>query len=189
MDRPSVWRRRVLLVGWLLALGVICIRAGQVQIAQASEWRSMAESQHRANRQNGRFFAGTELITCPDTDFLWESIFNGQAAGFPIKAGHPRDKDGVPLRIQKPQLVADPEVSGVGTTGGVDEAIVRGKLCDLPLGGARTENLVRNQFIIRRAGDAIGERAADVDPEFPAVHGETENRSEEFGAFRLRGFC
>ncbi|SVC01357.1 uncharacterized protein METZ01_LOCUS254211, partial [marine metagenome] len=35
MDRPSVWRRRVLLVAWLLALGVICMRAGQVQIAQA----------------------------------------------------------------------------------------------------------------------------------------------------------
>ena len=50
MDRPSVWRRRVLLVAWLLALGVICMRAGQVQIAQASEWRSMAESQHRADQ-------------------------------------------------------------------------------------------------------------------------------------------
>mgnify|MGYP002032434389 FL=1 len=50
MDRPPAWRRRMLLVVWLIALGIICMRAGQVQLAQASDWRSMAESQHRADQ-------------------------------------------------------------------------------------------------------------------------------------------
>ena len=50
MGRLPAWRRRVLLVAWLLALGAICMRAGQVQLAQASEWRSMAESQHRSDQ-------------------------------------------------------------------------------------------------------------------------------------------
>ena len=50
VDRPPAWRRRMLLVVWLIALGIICMRAGQVQLAQASDWRSMAESQHRADQ-------------------------------------------------------------------------------------------------------------------------------------------
>jgi cell division protein FtsI (penicillin-binding protein 3) len=46
---PSPWRRRLLLAGWLLALVGIVARAGQIQLAQASEWRQVAEGQHRTD--------------------------------------------------------------------------------------------------------------------------------------------
>lgn len=39
-------RRRLLLGAWLLAGSAILLRAGQVQIVQASEWRTAAEGQH-----------------------------------------------------------------------------------------------------------------------------------------------
>ena len=44
---PGPWRRRLLLAGWLLAIAIICARAGQVQIVQAADWRKIAEEQHQ----------------------------------------------------------------------------------------------------------------------------------------------
>ena len=49
--RPSPWRRRVLLGVWLLAAATICVRAGQIQGVQASEWRALAEAQHRKDEE------------------------------------------------------------------------------------------------------------------------------------------
>lgn len=46
---PGPWRRRLLLLGWLVALGVVIARAGQVQVVQAAEWKRMAEAQHRTD--------------------------------------------------------------------------------------------------------------------------------------------
>lgn len=47
----SPWRRRLLLVGWLVASVVICARAAQVQVVQAAEWKRMAERQHRTDAE------------------------------------------------------------------------------------------------------------------------------------------
>lgn len=44
--RPSQWRRRAILAGWLLAALVVSLRAGQIQVVQASEWREIASGQH-----------------------------------------------------------------------------------------------------------------------------------------------
>jgi cell division protein FtsI (penicillin-binding protein 3) len=43
--RPSPWRRRAVLAGWLACSGVIAMRAGQIQILQASEWERIAHEQ------------------------------------------------------------------------------------------------------------------------------------------------
>lgn len=44
--RLPVWRRRLVLASWLLAAFTICVRAGQIQVLQASHWRDLAEAQH-----------------------------------------------------------------------------------------------------------------------------------------------
>lgn len=49
--RPAPWRRRLLLGGWLAAAVVVCARAGQIQVVQGSEWRSMADAQHRTDKR------------------------------------------------------------------------------------------------------------------------------------------
>jgi cell division protein FtsI (penicillin-binding protein 3) len=46
-DRLPPWRRRLVLVVWLGASVVICLRAGQIQIAEGATWRELAESQHQ----------------------------------------------------------------------------------------------------------------------------------------------
>jgi len=46
---PGRWRRRILLLGWLVALVVICVRAGQVQVVQAADWKRVAEAQHKTD--------------------------------------------------------------------------------------------------------------------------------------------
>ncbi len=50
MRRPSPWRRRTLLGGWLAASLVICARAAQVQVLEGSQWKEIAESEHRADK-------------------------------------------------------------------------------------------------------------------------------------------
>lgn len=44
--RPHAWRRRTVLVGWLVSALTVSLRAGQIQIVQAPEWRSIASGQH-----------------------------------------------------------------------------------------------------------------------------------------------
>lgn len=51
MNVSSPWRRRTLLVGWLLALALICVRAAQVQVVQAADWKRIAEAQHRTDAE------------------------------------------------------------------------------------------------------------------------------------------
>ena len=43
------WRRRTLLTAWLSAFALICVRAGQVQVLQAADWKRIAEAQHRTD--------------------------------------------------------------------------------------------------------------------------------------------
>ncbi len=43
----SVWRRRLLLATWLMALLVAAGRAAQVQVIEGAEWRDKAAGQHR----------------------------------------------------------------------------------------------------------------------------------------------
>ena len=49
--RPKPWRRRLLLGAWLTAAAVICLRAGQIQVLQAAQWRSLAEAQHTRDEE------------------------------------------------------------------------------------------------------------------------------------------
>ncbi|MEQ9401187.1 MAG: penicillin-binding transpeptidase domain-containing protein [Longimicrobiales bacterium] len=49
--RPSAWRRRTLLAGWLACCAVVGVRAGQIQVAQGAEWRAMAEDQHTTDNE------------------------------------------------------------------------------------------------------------------------------------------
>jgi cell division protein FtsI (penicillin-binding protein 3) len=46
----SPWRRRALLCGWLAAGAAIVVRAGQLQVLQAEEWREIAEGQHLSSQ-------------------------------------------------------------------------------------------------------------------------------------------
>jgi cell division protein FtsI (penicillin-binding protein 3) len=48
-DRLQQWRRRLVLVGLLFGAAAVLLRAGQVQIVQAAEWRDLAEAQHRSD--------------------------------------------------------------------------------------------------------------------------------------------
>lgn len=48
--RPSAWRRRTILCGWLLATSVIAVRSAQIQLAQGRTWRSLAEAQHTTDK-------------------------------------------------------------------------------------------------------------------------------------------
>lgn len=47
---PHPWRRRLVLSGWLACSLVIALRAGQIQIMQAAQWRAMAEAQQVGDR-------------------------------------------------------------------------------------------------------------------------------------------
>lgn len=47
--KPSPWRRRTLLLGWLVALLAVTARAGQIQVLQAADWKRIAEAQHRTD--------------------------------------------------------------------------------------------------------------------------------------------
>ena len=44
---PRPWRRRLVLAVWLVAAAVIALRAAQIQIVQAAQWREIASGQHR----------------------------------------------------------------------------------------------------------------------------------------------
>ncbi|MDX1647086.1 MAG: penicillin-binding transpeptidase domain-containing protein [Longimicrobiales bacterium] len=50
-SRPRPWRRRAVLSGWLLAALVVTVRAAQIQVVQASEWRSVAGRQHQEDQR------------------------------------------------------------------------------------------------------------------------------------------
>jgi len=45
--RPHPWRRRLVLGAWLGCALAIAVRAGQIQVVQAAQWRGIAEGQHR----------------------------------------------------------------------------------------------------------------------------------------------
>ena len=47
--RLPPWRRRLVLGLWLTASAAICVRAGQIQLAQATAWGTMAEAQHQTD--------------------------------------------------------------------------------------------------------------------------------------------
>jgi len=49
--RPAAWRRKVVLAGWLAAGMALCLRAGQIQLAQGSMWSDLAEGQHRTDKR------------------------------------------------------------------------------------------------------------------------------------------
>jgi len=51
VTRPGPWRRRILLGAWLAAAAIICLRAGQIQVLQGPQWRSLAEAQHKKDKE------------------------------------------------------------------------------------------------------------------------------------------
>ncbi|MSR36633.1 MAG: PASTA domain-containing protein [Gemmatimonadetes bacterium] len=44
-------RRRVLLVGWLLAAAAVVVRAGQLQVVEGAQWRALAVEQHNRSSE------------------------------------------------------------------------------------------------------------------------------------------
>jgi cell division protein FtsI (penicillin-binding protein 3) len=48
--RPTAWRRRVILCGWLLATVVIAVRSAQIQLVQGRVWSALAEAQHTTDK-------------------------------------------------------------------------------------------------------------------------------------------
>jgi len=48
-ERLPPWRRRLVLLTWLAAALTVCLRAGQIQVAQGATWRAMADDQHQTN--------------------------------------------------------------------------------------------------------------------------------------------
>ncbi len=51
LERRAAFRRRLLLAGWLLGAGLILCRAGELQLVEGTEWRSVAGKQHRKTVQ------------------------------------------------------------------------------------------------------------------------------------------
>lgn len=47
IDRKVVFRRRLLLAGWLLGAGAILARSAELQVVEGSDWRDAAAGQHR----------------------------------------------------------------------------------------------------------------------------------------------
>jgi cell division protein FtsI (penicillin-binding protein 3) len=45
-DRPHPWRRGAVLGGWLLCVGLVIARAGQIQVVQGDRWKAKANDQH-----------------------------------------------------------------------------------------------------------------------------------------------
>lgn len=50
LARPSAWRRRTILAGWLVAASTVAARSGQIQLAQGGTWDALAESQHMTDK-------------------------------------------------------------------------------------------------------------------------------------------
>ena len=87
--RPRPWRRAALLSAWLASALIICLRAGQIQVVQASQWRTIAEGQHREDQV------------------------------LPAPRGTIRDRDNMPLSVTRERSlvnVAPGEVSDAGAT-------------------------------------------------------------------------
>ena len=45
------WRRRALLVLWFAGVGVVLVRAGQLQLLEVAKWREVALRQHRTSSE------------------------------------------------------------------------------------------------------------------------------------------
>jgi cell division protein FtsI (penicillin-binding protein 3) len=85
-DRLPPWRRRLVLLVWLSASVVICLRAAQIQIAEGATWQDLAEAQHQ------------------------------QDAVVPAARGSILDRDGTPLAVTRERIrvsVAPKELSDV----------------------------------------------------------------------------
>ena len=87
-----------------------------------------------------------------------------------LETRHVRLGQRLALIIEKPQPPAGPKVVGIAAARRVDDPIRRGSSPDGPFDHARAEQLVVRQRPVRPPRKTIGERAADVDPEFPGGH-------------------
>ena len=51
VPHPGAWRRRIVLGGWATACVLVCLRAGQIQVVQGSQWQAMADAQHTTDKE------------------------------------------------------------------------------------------------------------------------------------------
>jgi cell division protein FtsI (penicillin-binding protein 3) len=87
--RLPPWRRRLVLASWLLAALAISVRAGQIQVVQASHWRDLAEAQH-----------GEDVVV-------------------PATRGSILDRDGAPLAVSRERVrvsIAPKEIADMQAT-------------------------------------------------------------------------
>ena len=90
-----------------------------------------------------------------------------RSVGPPADRRHATFSDDLADRAQQPQRVAGPEAGRIGGAPRIDDLPARRAGSDGSFGHARAEQLVAHQRAVRATCKAIGERAADVDPEFP----------------------
>jgi hypothetical protein len=69
--------------------------------------------------------------------------------------------------VEKKQPPADPKAARVAAAGIVDDEVARGTVGDSTFGDAAAEKLELARGAVGRAGHAIGECSADINPEFP----------------------
>ena len=91
-----------------------------------------------------------------------------QAAGGMVEGDHLTRLERCAIFIDQDELPTGPEFRGVVAAGRVENRVTCGTRFDAPLRDAAGEQLEPLQAAVRRTGQRVGERAADVDPKFPA---------------------
>ena len=126
------------------------------------------QAEHFADRQDGRFFVGAQLVDGSGADLLVDGIGGGEPPFDRDVLSNPRGLQRAPVGIENAKLIAAPEVAGVAGPQRIDQAVRRNKFVDGAFCCGRTQDLAGEQRAVRAACDAVGERAADVDPKLPA---------------------
>ena len=124
------------------------------------------QPEHVADCHHGRLFAGGQLVRL--------TLFRRQGQGGPqvqhaALALEPLDGrlgHRPAARVDQAQRVAVPEACRVHAPRRIDDALPVRSRRGGPLGHARAEQLVPQQAPVVHAPDAVGERPANVDPEF-----------------------
>lgn len=109
--RPHPWRRRTVLAVWLLSALAITLRAGQIQVLQASTWEQIASGQHE----------GAVTLQAPRGTVL-------ASDGVPLSVTRERVQVYVaPREVKDPEGVRERLVQVLGLGGGqADRLIARG---------------------------------------------------------------
>src|SRR5262249_5997889 len=130
------------------------------------------QSQNRADGKNGGFFARDQLEVRARLNLFREERGGSEGSGPRVEGGDAADEKGLAPGIEATQFVSRPEAGGLAARNRIAEPHRPEQLTDLALRNAGAEDFAFDDPVVGRAGDAVGERPPDVDPEFPGFHGE-----------------